>query len=329
MEQSVATRAGATDLAMTLGWVSLGLGLSSLLMPRTMARLAGVQPRNAWMRAIGVRELISGAGLLLRPNKPGWLWSRVVGDAMDLSLLTVAARQMPPMPPMPRPQRTGIASAALAGMTVLDLLAAYGQTTQTNAMRRPERSTRSGAGIHQSGMVHVTKSIDVNRDAESCYHFWRDSRNFPRFMQHVEAIEPISATHSRWQVHGPLGQHQTWETELTSDLPGQQLGWRTRAGSELAHAGTVRFSPVPGRGGTRIALDFQYHAPLGKTGQRLMRALGDEPSQQASEDLRRFKQLIETGEIPTTIGQPAGRRSVLGRSLNRTLNRFVHHGAPE
>ena len=311
MQHSVAARGSAAHLATTLGWLSLGLGLSGLLMPRTMARIAGITPRNAWLRAIGTRELISGAGLLLRPNKPGWLWSRVVGDAMDLGLLTVATRQDRHV----QPQRTGVISAALAGITVLDLLVAY---AQTNKMRQPGRSR--GGATNRSDLVHVMKSIDINRDTDSCYRFWRDMRNLPRFMQHVEAIEPVSATHARWQVRGALGQHQTWEMELMSDIPSQQLAWRTRAGSGLAHAGTIRFSPAPARRGTRITLDFQYHAPLGKAGQLLMRVLGDDPSQQASEDLRRFKQLIETGEIPTTIGQPAGRRSALGR--------FIHHGAP-
>ena len=314
MQHSVTARGSTAHLATTLGWLSLGLGLSGLLMPQTMARIAGITPRNAWLRAIGTRELISGAGLLLRPNKPGWLWSRVIGDAMDLGLLTLATRAAASA--ALRPRRIGFISAALAGVTVLDLLVAYEQTAR---MRQPGLSPHEGA-TRRSDLVHVMKSIDINRDTESCYRFWRDISNLPRFMQHVEAIEHVSATHARWQVRGPLGQHQTWETELTSDIPGQQIAWRTRAGSGLAHAGTIHFSPAPARRGTRITIDFQYHAPLGKAGRLLMRVLGDDPSQQASEDLRRFKQLVETGEIPTTIGQPAGRRSALGR--------LIHHGAP-
>lgn len=299
-------RSAAANLASALGWMSLGLGVAGLLMPRTLARLSGMRPQNSWLRAIGARDILCGAGILLRPGKPGWLWSRVAGDAMDLSLLALAGRAQ-------RPRRSGVISAGLAGVTVLDLLAAYDTTRQVRGGAHPARSL-SGAGT-----VHVRKALDVNSSTEACYRFWRDISNFPRFMQHVESVEPMDATRSRWQVRGTLRQHLTWEAELTSDVPGQQLGWRTRAGSDIAHAGLVRFTPAPGNRGTRIEVDFQYHAPMGKAGLLLARVLGEEPAQQVSDDLRRFKQLIETGEIPTTIGQPAGRRSTLGR--------FIHKGA--
>ncbi len=296
----------AGDLALALGWLSLGLGIASLMMPRAMARTAGLVPRDDWMRVIGVREIISGAGIVLRPDKPQWLWSRVAGDLMDFGLMALAPRQR-------HDTRIHTISAALAGITVLDLLAA---TDKTRRLRRGSASTLTQTG----GLVRVKKSLNVNQSPEACYRFWRDFENFPRFMQHVEAVQVIDATRSHWQVRGPFRQHLNWEAELSSDVPGQQLGWRTRAGADIAHAGIVRFSPAPGQRGTRIEVDMEYHAPLGKAGVMLARMTGEEPSQQLNEDLRRFKQLIETGEIPTTIGQPAGRRSALGR--------LVHQGAP-
>lgn len=302
-----ATRSG-TDLVRALGWLSLGLGLAGMLMPRTLSRSAGIVQGEGWLRAIGTRELVAGAGILMRPDKPGWLWSRVAGDAMDLSLLALTLRKGR----AEAGRRLGVLSAVLTGLTVLDLLVAWNNTARLRHLPAATRASRTS-------ISHVRKSLDVNRSPVECYRFWRDFENFPRFMPHVEQIEPVDATHSRWLVRGPLGHRFQWHAELTSDVPAQQLGWQTMAGSDIAHTGLVRFSPVPGNRGTRIAVEFTYHPPLGKAGVMLARMTGEEPSQQVSEDLRRFKQLIETGEIPTTIGQPAGRRSAIGRMVRKGL----------
>lgn len=307
-DHRVRARGSTTDLARTLGWMSLGLGIVGLMMPRRLARSAGMAQDERWVRAIGTRELISGAGILMRPHKPGWLWSRVAGDAMDLLLITLSARSRD----RDATRRRGLLSAALAGVSVLDLLVAWDHTARlrhVSAMPRKERT----------GVSQVKKSLDVNCSPEKCYRFWRDVENFPRFMPHVERVEAVDATHSRWQVRGLLGQSFEWNAALTSDVPGQQLGWQTSSGSDVAHAGIVRFSPAPGHRGTRVEVEFTFHPPLGKAGLMLARMTGEEPSQLVSEDLRRFKQLIETGEIPTTIGQPAGQRSAIGRMFHKGL----------
>ena len=303
-------RAGGStrDLARTLGWMSLGLGIAGLMMPRRLARSAGMAQRERWLRAIGTRELISGAGILMRPDKPGWLWSRVAGDAMDLVLMTLSARSRDP----DATRRRGLLSAALAGVSVLDLLVAWDHTARLRHVSARPRKERTGVS-------QVKKSLDVNCSPEKCYRFWRDVENFPRFMPHVERVDAVDATHSRWQVRGLLGQTLQWNAALTSDVPGQQLGWQTSSGSDVAHTGIVRFSPAPGHRGTRVEVEFTFHPPLGRAGLMLARMTGEEPSQLVSEDLRRFKQLIETGEIPTTIGQPAGQRSAIGRMVHKGL----------
>lgn len=301
----------AGDFAQTLGWLSLGLGIAGLMMPRTLARWAGLAPRDTWLRAIGAREFITGAGILLRPDKPGWLWSRVAGDAMDLSLMALAPRHR-------SDRRSGMVSALLTGITVLDLLVAYDKTADKTARLHSEpRATRKKS----TAIVHVKRSLDINRSPEACYHFWRHFENFPRFMQHVESVKLVDTTHSRWQVHAPLRQHTHWEVELTSDIPGQQLGWQTRAGSatsDISHTGIVHFRPAPGRRGTRIEAELTYHLLRGMAGLVRARMTEEALTRSLSNDLRRFKQLIETGEIATTIGQAAGRRS--------TIDRLVHKG---
>ncbi len=297
---SVAARPTASaGLGTALGWFSVGLGLAGLLMPRTMARSAGMDGRVRTMRAVGLRELATGAGILMRPHKPGWLWSRVAGDAMDLGLLAAAGRRG-------GGRRTAIASALVAGITALDMLAAY------------ENQRLARAGQREApGTIRVRKSLNINRSPEECYRFWRNFENFPSFMQHVDEVAALDATHSRWKVRAPLGRQVEWTAELSSDVPGQQLGWRTLPNSEIEHAGSVRFSAGIGGRGTRVDVELNYRAPLGQAGAQLARLLGEEPSLQIDQDLRRFKQLIETGEIPTTIGQPAGQRSLLGRMLHK------------
>ncbi len=295
----------AANLGNTLGWISLGLGAAALLRPRTLTRAAALECGDRTMhavRAIGARELATGAGLLMRPHKPGWLWARVAGDALDLGLLAAAGRRR-------HGNRIAMASALMAGLATLDLLAAWSR------QQLPRNEAPATAAT--AGRVRVRKALEINRPPEACYRFWRDFGNFPGFMQHVEAVRMIDATRSHWTVRAPLGRRVEWTAELSSDVPSQQLGWRTLAGSEIEHAGVVHFAPGIGGRGTRVQIDLDYVAPLGQAGARLARLFGEEPSQQVAEDLRRFKQLIETGEIPTTVGQPSGRRSLLGRAVHK------------
>ena len=314
----------AARLGPSLGWFSLAAGAAGLLMPGRVARAAGLLNNLGTlraMRAIGLRELASGAGILMRPQRPGWLWMRVAGDALDLALLGLSGRRAAAASAAAGARYAGsrqrllFASAALAGVTVLDMLAAY----ERGRLQRQGRRYGQASGSEVAGAIRIRKSITINRSPEACYRFWRDFENFPRFMKHVDEVRTMDATHSRWTVRAPLGRHVTWTAELASDVPSQQLGWRTLPGAEVDHAGVVRFVPASGERGTVVEVDLSYRAPLGKAGSLIAKLFGEEPSQQVDEDLRRSKQLIETGEIPTTIGQPAGQRSLIGRTLHRGM----------
>ncbi len=302
----------AARLGVGLGWFSLALGLLALLRPALVSRYTGVPHRPRGLRAFGLREIASGAGILLRPHKPGWLWSRVAGDAIDLGLLALAGKRHPG-------RRVALATAALAGVTALDTLAAIARGQQLTAHDGTADAALSGASgtAGTTGTIRVTQSININQHPEACYHFWRNFENFPRFMKHVDEVRMLDATRSHWKVRAPLGRQVAWTAELVSDVPAQQLGWRTLPGAEIDHAGVVRFVPALGERGTRVEVDLSYRAPLGKAGSQLAKLFGEEPSQQIDDDLRRFKQLIETGEIATTLGQAAGRRSLVGRTLHR------------
>jgi uncharacterized membrane protein len=298
-------RDGAERLAKGLGWLSLGLGVAQLLAPRTVARAAGMDEHPLLLRAVGMREIASGAGILSRPRQGGWLWSRVAGDAMDLALLGVAAKTTSRLDTRRR-RRIGLSMAVVAGMTMIDLM---------SNMRESRQTGLSIAPAAMPGEVDIQKSITVNRPAEECYRFWRDFANFPRFMRHLEEVRVTSDTRSHWRAKAPAGATVTWDAEITVDHPGELLAWHSLEGADIDNAGTVRFERAPGGRGTVVRVDLLYRPPGGKAGSLLAKLFGEEPEQQVEQDLRRFKQLLETGEIPTTTGQSSGPRSMITRLL--------------
>lgn len=292
----------AAQLARALGWFSIGLGVAQVLAPRGVSRMIGVQQHPRVLRALGTREIVNGIGILRQRRQTGWLWTRVAGDALDLALLGIAARSA-----HKRPRRLGLATAAVAGVAVLDLISSI----QTAERERIEQGLPPGAE------VHVVKSITINRAAEECYRFWRDFEGLPRFMRHLESVRIMDNNRMRWKAKGPVGLSVEWDAELTADEPGQYLAWRSVEDADVDNAGSVRFERAAGGRGTVVRVDLRYSPPGGRAGVLVAKLFGEEPAQQIDEDLRRFKWLLETGEIPTTVGQPSGARGALNRLLFR------------
>lgn len=163
--------------------------------------------------------------------------------------------------------------------------------------------------------LYFDRTIIVNRTPRECYDYWRDLRNVANFTRRLERVVPLDERRSRWIMKVPGGADLEWIAEITEDRPGERLRWRSTEGSDFQHAGSVKFEAAPGGRGTFVSVVMHYHTPGGRVGAALARLLGPDPFNEIREDLRRFKQLIETGEIPTTAGQPAGPRSLLGRLL--------------
>jgi uncharacterized membrane protein len=157
-----------------------------------------------------------------------------------------------------------------------------------------------------SGKVHVTKALTINKSAAELYEFWRNFENLPIFMRHLESVTKTDETFSHWKAKAPLGQTVEWDAEVTSDIPNQRIGWKSREGAFIPNSGVVEFLPTANRG-TEIKVTMIYEAPGGKLGEWIAWALGEEPSIQIAEDLRRFKSLMETGLIMKVEGQPSGR----------------------
>jgi uncharacterized membrane protein len=207
-----------------------------------------------------------------------------------------------------RRSRVAIAAGAVAGVAALDMLSSV---QHQNLQRTGQLPT------NQDSSIYVEKSITVNRSADECYRFWRNFENFPRFMEHVESVKTGENNRSHWTVKGPMGTSVEWDAEVTVDQAGELLAWSSVDNAEVENAGTVRFENAPGGRGTIVRVDMHYRPPGGKAGAWIARLFGEEPSRQLDEDLRRFKWLIETGEIPTNVGQASGRRDPVARLLFR------------
>ena len=146
---------------------------------------------------------------------------------------------------------------------------------------------RAGRGIE------VQKSLIVSRSPEECYAFWRDLTNLPRFMSHLESVEVRTDRQSHWVAKAPAGTRVEWDAEIVDDRPGERISWRSLPGSQVEHAGTVRFMPAPGQRGTIVRVQMQYAPPGGKVAALVARLFGEEPRQQIPQELRRFKAMME------------------------------------
>ena len=155
--------------------------------------------------------------------------------------------------------------------------------------------------------IHVEESITVNMPIEDVYRFWRDFENLPTFMQHLDSVAVREEGISHWVATGPAGMRVEWDARIINEVENKVIGWQSLEGSRVSTAGSVNFDQTPH--GTRVRVHLQYNPPGGRLGAAVAKLFGEAPGQTIREDLRRFKRLIETGEIPTTEGQPSGRRS--------------------
>lgn len=159
---------------------------------------------------------------------------------------------------------------------------------------------------HNEG-VKVVHVVTIDKSPEELYRFWRNFENLPRFMQHLQSVSVIDAIHSHWVANAPAGQSVEWNAEILNDRPNQLIAWRSVGDSQIGNAGSVHFTSAPGNRGTEVKVVLEYDPPAGRLGSLLAKLFGEEPDQQVREDLRHFKEIMESGEIPTTQGQPAAR----------------------
>ena len=160
---------------------------------------------------------------------------------------------------------------------------------------------------HSEQYVEVVKSVTINRPVEEVYRFWRNFENLPRFMRHLTSVEVLAEKRSRWTAHAPGGMTLTWEADIVNEKDKTLIAWQSVEGSDVNHRGIVRFAPASQGRGTEVLVELEYEPIAGVLGTAVAKLFGEEPNQQVEEDIRRFKQIMEAGEIPTTEGQARGR----------------------
>jgi uncharacterized membrane protein len=225
------------SLAVFLGWFSVGLGAAQLLAPKAICKVVGASGEGAsrkLMRLMGARELTQGIGILLRPRPTAWLWARVAGDGLDLSLLGLTAAKN-------RNKRTALAVANVLAVTAPDVFESLHLSRKTGEPRQ--------------GML-VRKAVTMNRPREEVERAWANAQELR-------------------------------ERVLQADA-------------------TVSFEEAPGGRGTELAVDFTEKPPLGDLGKAALKLSGNDLATELADDLRRFKQLVETGEIVRSDSTPEG-----------------------
>jgi uncharacterized membrane protein len=288
-------------LAKGLGAFSLALGVPQLLAPGRMNRMIGVRDdaqSRALMRIVGMREVAAGMGIFSRRRPVEWVWARVAGDTMDLALLASALRGK-----SDAPVKTIAATGAVAGAFAADVIDGLKLTRSNGA---PQATTPA----EEAMPISVSAAITVRRDREELYARWREFERFPEFMVHLEEVRETGPTRSHWKATAPLGMSAEWDAEITEDVAGERISWRSLEGSKVDTAGTVRFQDAPGGRGTEVHLELRYDPPGGALGTTIARLMGEEPAIQIKDDLRRFKQIVETGEVVRSDGTPEGTRGL-------------------
>jgi uncharacterized membrane protein len=179
--------------------------------------------------------------------------------------------------------------------------------------------------------INIAKSVTIYKPVEELYRFWRSFENLPRFMRHLRAVRVIDDRRSHWVAAAPIGEIE-WDAEITDERENDHISWHSLAGSRVEHVGRVEFRSAPGDRGTEVHVYLSLRPPAGRIGRAIAMIMGEDPEQQIREDLRRFKMLMEAGEIATIDGQPSGRRSLKIRTLqpfdresigNRELSRAI------
>jgi uncharacterized membrane protein len=212
----------------------------------------------------------------------------------------------------------------------LSLYASSQRTGNRKTEGRTEGSASTRSNRPSIGRSYkASASFAINCSPDKAYRFWHDFENLPRFMQYVDAVHVTDSKHVEWTAIGPMEAKLHWTAEITEDRENERIAWRSLPDSEIDTRGFVEFrTPANGRG-TIVTATVQYHPPAGALGKTLAAIMGKDPRFTVREDLRRFKALLEAGEIPTTVGQSHGPRGLHGRASEFLLREKTNISSPQ
>jgi uncharacterized membrane protein len=176
-------------------------------------------------------------------------------------------------------------------------------TGEADSVIRPSSRddvTSRAATVNARKAVKVERSVTIEQPRAELFAFWRNFENLPRFMEHLVSVRVDSSTRSHWQAKAPAGRTVEWDAEIVNEVPDEIIAWKSVGEPDVSNAGAVNFSDAPGGRGTVVRVTLDYEPPAGRVGAILSHFFSEEPDRQIREDLRKFKQLMETGEITTS-----------------------------
>ncbi|QSJ15779.1 cyclase [Nostoc sp. UHCC 0702] len=198
----------------------------------------------------------------------------------------------------------GLRQGSLRG--VLTALAGGGLLYQGATKQSTIQQAQEAMGINKP--IKVEKTVTINKPADELYRFWHNFENLPTFMKHLKFVKVYNEKRSHWIANAPLGNNVEWDADILEDRENEFISWASVEGADVDNSGFVRFQKAPGDRGTEVKVVLEYNLPGGALAAAVAKIFGEEPEQQIGDDLRRFKMLMEAGEIATTEGQPTGRR---------------------
>ena len=175
--------------------------------------------------------------------------------------------------------------------------------------KNPDPTALEGEFAAQRGDTLVGRSVTINRPREELYAFWHDFKNLPQFMHNVHSVTVDPNGISHWVIDAPAGKTVEWDARIVEDQPGRLISWESCAGASVRNSGQVEFIDSPDARGTVVRVILAYDPPAGAVGKLIAKLFQKDPKVQARQDLRRFKQLMETGEVSTAQPPDAAPRA--------------------
>jgi uncharacterized membrane protein len=198
----------------------------------------------------------------------------------------------------------GLRQGSLRG--VLTAVAGGGLIYQGATKQSTIQQAQEAIGVNKP--IKVEKTVTINKSAEELYRFWHNFENLPTFMKHLKSVKVYNEKRSHWIANAPLGNSVEWDADILEDRENEFISWASVEGADVDNSGFVRFKKAPGDRGTEVKVVLEYNPPGGALTAAVAKLFGEEPEQQIGDELRRFKMLMETGEIATTEGQPSGHK---------------------
>jgi uncharacterized membrane protein len=203
----------------------------------------------------------------------------------------------------------GNAMRVAAGMVAAGLFhrAITGHCMLYSALNISRAENRSGVTSVRHGQgTKIEKSVTIEKPRHDLYQWWRNFQNLQLILPEIISVQ-VDGNRSHWTIQGPGGMTFEWDAEIYVEHENELIAWRSLEDSQVHHAGSVIFRDAPQGRGVEVKVTINYEAPAGVLGSKVARLVGDAPEAQLEEALIRFKQIMETGETVTTMGQPSGR----------------------